>query len=115
MTELGQLEKESMRYEEMNIIEAIKSGKRFRPKDNDGEWYFVDRGSIKAQIDGLDAINVFMHTSLLDSEWEVEEEKKELSWNEIEKAFDPYSDSKDGLLRFSFDLAPVKQRLGFKE
>lgn len=100
----------------MNIIEAVTSGKRFRTTDRDGSWYFVGKdGGIKVQIEGaeVEAINVFLRKDLLLDDWEVEEEKKELSWNQIDEAI------RGGLYTYREPWSPglilrIKELLGFE-
>lgn len=107
----------------MNLIEAIKSGKRFRrlvetPGFDSGYscWYFIQGNSILT--DQGSTISFKNTNSILSEDWEIEEEKIELTFEQVlnaceiyKKHFD-YCHTEDKCIGLMFDL---KQKLGFKE
>lgn len=58
----------------MNIIEAIKSGKRFKRKI----W--------NRKFHSANDLPTLLSEDIVADDWVIEEQKIELSWNEIEKA-----------------------------
>lgn len=91
----------------MNIIEAINSGKKYKRKsDTSGSWYLP---SVKYQ---------FKQECVLADDWEVEEEKKELSWDEIKKVLDfqcIYLQGYSPNFQVKLNYTSIKKELGFKE
>lgn len=82
----------------MNFVEAYKTGKRFKRK-NYKDWMTQD--SVKSTL-GM------AMTDILGEDWEVEEEKRELSWGDIDRAIRqtyPY---------FNPTVTGLKELLGFK-
>lgn len=103
----------------MNLIEAMKSGKRFKRKNNDkwsqcfepktgphtdlvGCGYFVHDGEFSSSI------NLY-YSDLVADDWEIEEEKIELTWKQIENVIANY------VTDFNYDLTNAREDLGFKE
>jgi hypothetical protein len=81
----------------MNIQDAVRSGKLFRRKGH-STWY-------------IPACNpIFSTDMVLATDWEVQEERRELSWEEIKAAI---SDNYSGL--FWYKESEMKSQLGFKE
>lgn len=105
----------------MNLIEAIKSGKRFkRPK--------FEHPSLRDENkypDGWVTPNhfnyIFAREDVLADDWEIEEEKIEITCNQLSKAWDKtianynlqYDDIKCSDLSGRFNR--FKKELGFKE
>jgi hypothetical protein len=58
----------------MNIIEAVKSGKRFRRPGM--MWILADHR------------NTYLHYDLLATDWEVEEKKVEITFEQLRAAYD---------------------------
>lgn len=94
------------------------AGKKFT-RPSLGDWLGISCDT----VDGLNRI-VYLDTvhltrfeplieDLLADDWEVWEEKRELSWEEIENAFDRSRSCRDGQIDFSIYLNKVKFRLGF--
>ena len=72
----------------MNIIEAIKSGKRFRRQSVGSDWYGVVGGMIKYQPqfgDGAHAFNANLDALLAD-DWEIEEKRITISRSQFFEA-----------------------------
>jgi hypothetical protein len=90
----------------MNIIEAIKSGKRFRRKGN-LKWvhpFDCNEGAYCFSVNGLIA-----------EDWEVEEKKVTITAEQLETAFN--AALRPEILTGSFYniLEELKKELGFKE
>lgn len=77
----------------MTIIEAIKSGRRFRRKGAK-EWYYVDtdlddEDAVVCFKDGDEDSSVPMYVpELLADDWEVEEEQVSITRGKLERALD---------------------------
>lgn len=83
----------------MNIIEAIESGKRFKLIGND-IW-----------LDCFKHHYCLERKDILSDDWEIEEEKIKLSWEQIRSEICAnFYDEKE-----KFKLAHIKKELGFKE
>lgn len=71
----------------MTLIEAIKSGKHFkRPHFN--KYITVPEDSSYCELLHFENMDIVFSPSILDilaDDWEVEGEKRELSWEEIER------------------------------
>jgi hypothetical protein len=95
----------------MNIIDAVKSGKYFRRRGDEawiGNW------------DGKFSNGYFRPQDILATDWEVEEERLDLSWKEIKAAVTSGIIQYKGCITDAYhDLAKqerhIKSQLGFKE
>lgn len=96
----------------MNILDAIKSGKRFRLIDDPHtEWI---------EINTLGRFHINGHCIVLTKEkiicddWEIEEKKLELSWEQIHRAVSLNTNhcATVGMLIHDFDK--MKKELGFE-
>lgn len=85
----------------MNIIEAVKLGKPFRRKGMKA-WY---------RKQDLDSGIYFYSKDFLEEDWEVYEEKLELSWEQIKKAIND-SHIENGANGQKF-MSGIKEKLGF--
>lgn len=106
----------------MNIIEAIKSGKDFKRKSFDG-WLSVHREEEeeeeeKSSLCGLiyvcDTGDNFdwREEDILADDWEIQEEKLELSWSEIEQVLETHFGLSNS--QVFANLYEIKEKLGFK-
>lgn len=69
----------------MNIIEAMKSGKRFRRKEGDG-WFFAVTDFIPTAGPSIGRVVIERHDLLAD-DWEVEEKKVEITKDTLANAY----------------------------
>ena len=65
----------------MNIIEAIKSGKRFRRKDYDGAWFLARKDVYDIQPLNLD------YNSIVADDWEIESQSETITREQFNKAW----------------------------
>lgn len=66
----------------MNIIEAIKSGKRFRRKDYDGAWFMARKDVYDIQPLNLD------YGSIVADDWEVEPRTVTVNREQLDAAWE---------------------------
>lgn len=106
----------------MTLQEAIKSGRPFK-RSSWRHWYYLENGAgtpsaalvncrDQEQRESLITVHDFLAT-----DWEIqEEEKRELTWVEICKAFNA---GQERALRLGYETGydedTVKQALGFKD
>lgn len=94
----------------MNIIDAIKSGKPFKRPSM--EYWCIYRDGTLSTLNGqlLDtsAANT-LDSMLLCYDWAIQDERIELSWQQISDAYIQNLDKR------SLHVASVKKQLGFKE
>lgn len=92
----------------MNLIEAIKSGKRFKLK-RDREWH--TQGQV-LQIHEA-------RSDLICDNWEIEEEKIEITRSQLQEAFNKCSfqihDLSGGFPNYSCRIDLLAKELGFTE
>lgn len=89
----------------MNIIDAIKSGKRF--KRDPYEFSRIEHWV------GEDGYILITQNEILADDWELESEKIELTWNAVSRAIGLSSEiSHDNL---GAEKAYIKEQLGFKD
>lgn len=96
----------------MNIIEAIKSGKRFRRAGTDRYLHFVD---VEDGIRDDGGLACFSYSGLLADDWEVEESMvpiTEQQLDDIIKGSTSWGAVQNGLCLV--DIAKFKEELGFK-
>lgn len=97
----GAIEEKEGRGLEMDIISAIKSGKRFRL--NEIDW-----------LDNDDGDYCFTRDQLLSEKWETEKQKIELSWEQIEGAVIKNICFSKSDMTGLFDSEKTKKELGFE-
>lgn len=71
----------------VNLIEAIKSGKRFKPVNQDDHgWMYVDVDDHGDKYVYWNGAKQFLNLEYLDDEFELEEKKIEISESEFDEA-----------------------------
>ena len=102
----------------MNFFEAHKSGKKFKRKNEDG-FYHIDGYMVGATDNYAGEIHI-TEEDLLADDYEIEEQKIELSWEEVAKSLVKHYkitwnivENKDVFLSLNYDN--IKKDLGFKE
>lgn len=101
----------------MNLIEVLRTGKSFTRREAEypiftGLKSQTPQGSTQLlQLTTVDSAgwSWFKLDELLDDNWELYEEKRQLTWAEIVRAIDDTTDSYIG------DLTEMKRLLGFTE
>lgn len=103
----------------MNLIDAVKSGKAIRRKGKD-TWLSREPGGFNT-IRGYMSADFFLSEAvikiedILANDWEVEDEKISLSWDEIEKAVVfATKRTRHGAID-CIDANRMKKELGFNE
>lgn len=96
----------------MTIIEAVKSGKRFRRQTwVEDQWCSLDEGLLFIEDSRTKTTSDRIHISeILADDWEVQEEKIEITKAQLANALNAINERRDG----TWDFTELYQELGFK-
>lgn len=95
----------------MTLIEAIKSGKRFRHPSWKNKNYWVSPPNRSVVLEGCEVDIVDLESS----NWIVEEQKIELTREQIEKAWDKLAHPAQQMARYNPYLQALLKELGFSD
>ena len=93
----------------MNFIEAVASGRRFRPVGEQIWWHFNDNE--QAVREGNDLVISLYKFDYL-GEWEIEKKSVTLTENQIDKIISNVN-CKDSVKSLSCDIDDLKAEIGF--
>ena len=98
----------------MNIIDAIKSGKRFRLALSDDDWMHIDNnGYISVGSFDCPRIHHLYIAKVILAKYEVEEKSVTITESQLDKAVMKFYMNRDGSHLFHDAVALVKKELGF--
>lgn len=90
----------------VNFLEAINSGKRFKPvNQDDNGWLYIDRDDWGSEYVYWNGNKQFLNLDYLNDEYELEEKKIEISESEFDKAIKKW--------RRTGSMVTLKKELGF--